>query len=90
MDNVLGLPLDWKDMEGRKISPIHALVVLKGLDQDGYEVDTVMHTDGMALSNALGMARFAVLHVEDEVRKALDNSTATEFYAGKLVDDDTP
>ncbi len=83
MDSVLGLPLDWKDMKGNEISPLHILVVLKGIDKEGFEVDSVMHTEGLSLSNALGMARFAVLHVEDEVRKSLNERE----LSGELVDD---
>lgn len=67
----MGLPLVWRDKEGDEISLLHILVVAKGIDKDGFEVDTVMHTEGLSLSHALGMARFATLHVEDEVRKQL-------------------
>lgn len=71
MDSVLGLPLQWKDMAGNELCPLNILVVIHGIDKDGYEVDTVMSTEGLSLSRALGLARYAVLHVEDEVRKQL-------------------
>jgi hypothetical protein len=87
MDSILGLPLDWKDMLGNEIAPLHILVVLKGIDKDGYEVDTVMHTEGLSLSNALGMARFAVLHVEDEVRKAIGGEDDANGLVGEFVEE---
>lgn len=77
----MGLPLDWRDMEGNEISPIHAVVILHGLDKNGIEVDSVMHTEGMALSRSLGMIAFARLFIEGEVRKQLEIGS---FDAGTL------
>ena len=82
MDSILDMPLDWKDMKGKEISPLHMLVIMKGIDKEGFEVDTVMHTEGLSLSNALGLARFGVLYVEDEVRKTLYEK---ELH-GELID----
>ena len=78
----MGLPLDWKDMQGNEISPLYAVIVLHGLDKEGHEVDSVMHTDGMSLSRALGMVTFARVFIENEVLKQLAGDYA--FDAGTL------
>ena len=67
--SVAGLPMRWEDGENNKIFPMAALVVLKGVDQEGDEVYLVTNSDGLQSVDALGMAHFAVLTIEDEVRK---------------------
>lgn len=70
MDRILDMPIDiTKPIDG--VSPLHILIVMKGIDEEGYEVDAVMHTEGLSLSNALGMAHYAVLFVENEVRESI-------------------
>lgn len=69
----MDLPIDFSESIGG-LSPLHILIVVKGLDDEGFEVDAVMHTEGLSLSNALGMARYAVLFTEDEVRRAIAES----------------
>jgi hypothetical protein len=71
VDSILGLPVNWEDANGNEIHPLHILVVAKGIDQEGEEVDGVFHTDGLSLANSLGLARFAVLFIEHEVKKQL-------------------
>lgn len=73
MDKIY-LPIELSESIGG-LSPIHILVVVKGLDDEGFEVDAVMHTEGLSLSNALGMARYAVLVTENEVSRAIAESS---------------
>lgn len=65
---VMGMDLDWEDFAGNKVFPMAALVVMKGMDHEGDVVFTVTNTEGLTSVDALGMARFAVLHCEDLVR----------------------
>ena len=67
--SVAGLPMRWEDGENNQIFPMAALVVLKGVDMDGDEVYLVTNSEGLKSVDALGMAHFAVLTIEDEVRK---------------------
>lgn len=61
MDNltVLGMPLNWEEPPGYTVSPLSALVVMKGIDDDGDEVYAVMVTDGMSSVEAGGLATYA-------------------------------
>lgn len=67
----LGLPLDWTDEDGVTISPISAIVVAKGIDNEGNETYSVMNTKGLSNIEALGFLAFASLYVEDELRATL-------------------
>ena len=67
----LGLPLDWVDEEGVTISPISAIVIAKGMDNEGNETYSVMNSKGLSNIEALGFLAFAELFVQDEVRATL-------------------
>lgn len=66
-NKVLGIPLDIEDADGMSISPVAALVVVEGFDAEGNTVYGVMHTEGVTTVQALGFARYAVLHAETSV-----------------------
>lgn len=67
----LGLPLDWVDEDGVTISPLSAIVIAKGMDNEGNETYSCMNTKGLSNIEALGFLAFAKLFVEDEVRATL-------------------
>jgi len=56
---VLGLPLQWEEPPNYTVSPISALVIMKGIDDDGDEVYAVMVTEGMTSVEAGGLANYA-------------------------------
>lgn len=69
--NALGLPLEWQDEAGVTISPISALVIAKGMDNDGNETYSVMNSKGLSNIEALGYLAFAELFIQDELRADL-------------------
>lgn len=71
MAEVFGLPLEWEAEEGYVISPIAAVVVIKAIDSDGEEIHAVVVTPGLTAVEALGMARMAVIHAEENVKQTM-------------------
>lgn len=72
---VLGLPLVWEETDDYTISPLHALVIMKGIDSDGDEVHSVIMTENISALEGVGMARYASLYCEDELLGQIHAST---------------
>ncbi len=70
MDNltVLGMPLNWEEPPNYTVSPISAIVAMKGIDDDGDEVYAVMVTDGMNSVEAGGLAAYANLYCTEMMK----------------------
>lgn len=70
---ILGLPLDAaEDDQIADITPLCALVVVKGLDEDGHVVYCTGATDGLKSVECLGMAEYAVLKLKRGLARELD------------------
>lgn len=76
--NVAGIPLDWRDEGGDNVFPLAALVIFKAVDKDGEEVHAIVPTEGLTEVDALGMAHYAVLYAEDQVRQTIYDNRPTE------------
>jgi hypothetical protein len=69
--SVLGMPLniDLGSDESYTVSPLSAMVVMKGIDSDGNEVCVVTTTEGISPVEALGYAAFASEYYAFQMRK---------------------
>jgi hypothetical protein len=66
----LSLPLQWQ-MEDGQFHPLSALVVVKGLDEEGVEVYAIVLTEGLNPVEALGMAEYVHLHAQETVKNSI-------------------
>lgn len=75
---VLGLPLNWEEPEGYTVSPLSAIVVMKGIDDEGDEVYAVMVTEGMTPVEAGGLVKYASVYTGEMMKGQIYNAAANK------------
>lgn len=82
---VMGMDLELVDDPDYTVSPLGAIVVIKGFDSNGDIVHTLATTGDISSVEGLGMLHFGVLFAEDKVRQSIVNAgpSETEFASGE-------
>lgn len=73
VDTVMGMPITW-NKEDSDIFPIGALVVTVGMGHDGIKEYAVKTAGDLQIVEALGLAHYLLLYVEDTVRETIANA----------------
>lgn len=75
----LGLPLvGLSEEENYTVHPLHALVIMEGMDSDGDEICTVLMTENMTPMRGMALARLADVFCENKVKDSLAASRQSQ------------
>lgn len=68
MAEQMGMPLTLDTGNGQTISPISTLIVTKAMDAEGDIVYGIAMSDGMDIMDALALAQYAIIDINERVK----------------------